>query len=623
MQKRLILESVLLGVLIANTLFATENINQLWAETMFRSKQTIEFLPEFDDSYGVVFRDLNKDRLADLYVVRFRNLNRLFINKGPDERFEDFTIQSGLGGNLMPRKRYNLELGTSAVDFDNNGWPDILIAGWRVLTFFKHQGHLEFISEDLNEVFDGPVDANAGVWADINLDGNLDLFITDEHFYNRLLINLGYGRLESAEDLYDLDLYPATSQGAAFADIDNDGYPDLYVCNWFAPDIFYKNIKGEKYEPIELNLPHLKDSLNSNGICFGDIDNDADLDMVVTDRNGKSCLYRNDTSPKDSRWRFTDITKKAGIKNNWPSYGSVIADLNNDGFQDIFFTNIGPNQFYLNNSDTNFSLIFQEELSPFSKNQNYSTGTAVADLDDDGDLDLFVANKDTNSILYLNPLNNKDFIRIHLEGITSNRDAIGTKIWLHRLVDDESFVLKAFREISGGSGYLSFGEPIAHFGVQASNLYQANIRFPSGIEKVLTELEPGNSYFVEEFGGPKKALVQTYRLAVVTTLKKNFWLNLFLFILMVTLVGGFISFSTSRYNWKNKQSAVFLTGVLIILYLLFIIRPDSDMLAIILTQMGAILVLIVVTTVFMEKIRQIELKRYGYRNLLQQFSQHS
>jgi hypothetical protein len=89
---------------------------------MFTSGASHGLIPDFDDSYGVVFRDLNNDLKPDLYVVRFRNLNRLFINKGTHRPFEDWTIQSGLGGNLMVQGTKNLELGASSADFDYLTW---------------------------------------------------------------------------------------------------------------------------------------------------------------------------------------------------------------------------------------------------------------------------------------------------------------------------------------------------------------------------------------------------------------------------------------------------------------------------------------------------------------------
>jgi signal transduction histidine kinase len=595
--------------------------NEEWVDQMFRLHDTSELLPEFDDCYGVVFRDLNDDKFADLYIVRFRNLNRFFINPGPGLPFEDFTISSGLGGNLMPRGGQNLELGASAADFDNNGLPDILIIGWGVATtLFRQDSKLQFTRKPLEAIYRPPLDANGGFWADINIDGNLDLFITDEHGPNRLFINEGFGKLSWATDRLEIITPSTISQGASFADLDSDGYPDLYVCNWFFPDFLYHNIGGERFELIHSPIAHLSDSLSSNGITFGDIDNDGDLDFIVTDRDRNTHLYRNDQIPSGRDWYFTEITITSGLINPYPAYGSVIADLNNDGWQDIFFTNIGPNQLFLNTGGE-FKLAYEEKHLFTTLKENYSTGAAVADFDNDGDLDLFVSNKDTNSILYWNPLNKKNFLRFGFEGVKSNRDAIGAKVWLYEEGNSEQPNLIGYREISGGSGYLSFSEPIAHFGVLPEKSYRAKILFPSGIEIIKENLTAGTIIYIDEFGGIKKTFSHLWHEFLLTTSKEYFWLNLLLFLCMLTLVGTFLSLAMNRYGWRNKQIIYFLVIILVILYLLFLLLSGSSFLRILLSQIGFVVLFISVTIIFMEQIRKIELRRFGYRKTLQDFSE--
>jgi len=594
--------------------------SQEWVNQMFRLHETSELLPEFDDCYGVVFRDLNNDKFADLYIVRFRNLNRFFINQGPGLPFEDYTITSGLGGNLMPRGGQNLELGASAADFDNNGLPDILIVGWGVATsLFRQDGLLHFIREPLESVIRPPLDANGGFWADINTNGNLDLFITDEHAPNRLFINDGFGKLSWATERLEAAT-PSISQGASFADLDNDGYPDLYVCNWFLPDFLYHNISGERFDRISSPIAHLSDSLNSNGITFGDIDNDGDLDFIVTDRDRNTHLYRNEQIPSGRDWHFTDITEISGLINPYPSYGSVIADLNNDGWQDVFFTNIGPNQLYLNKAGQ-FKLAYEEEHPFTTIKENYSTGAAVADFDNDGDLDLFVSNKDTNSIFYWNPLNKKNFLRFGFEGVKSNRDAIGAKVWLYEVGNSEQIKLTGYREISGGSGYLSFSEPIAHFGVLPEKKYRAKIIFPSGTEIIAENLIAGATMYIDEFGGIRKTISHLWHELLLTTSKEDFWLNLLLFLSMLTLVGTFLSIAMNRYGWRNRQIIYFLIIILAILYLLFLVLSGSSFFRILISQIGFLILFAAITIIFMEQIRKIELRRFGYRKTLQDFSE--
>lgn len=611
-------------LLICPKLFFAQSQSQSmadWVEQMFESHRTTNLLPEFDDSYGVVFRDLNNDQLADLYVVRFRNLNRLFINQGTGKPFRDMTIESGLGGNLMPRGKQNLELGASAADFDNNGWPDVLIAGWGVASSLFYQSkNLQFKGKSLNSILGFRIDANVGIWSDVDKDGNLDLLLTDEHNFNHLLLNGGFGKFRPAQNNFGIDSSQATSQGAAFADVDGDGYEDLYICNWFAPDMFYKNMKGEQFERVKIPIAHLTDSLNSNSVTFGDIDNDGDLDFLVTDRDGSSRLYRNDISPGDTTWHFLNVVKASGLENIFPAYGSIIADFDNNGWQDVFFTNIGPNLLFLNEGYGQFHLAFKEPFAFVSMKKKYSTGSAVADFDNDGDLDLFVANKDTHSVFYRNPLNSNNFLRFVLRGVKSNLDAIGSKIWLYEEISGDSISLRGYREILGGSSYLSFSEPVVHFGVKSNTRYQAQIQFPSGKKILKRDLNAGSTYYIEELGGFQRAAILSYRWLVFTIGSENFWINASLFSLMVAVVIGFIYFSIVRYGWKNKQTAWFSISILVVLYFLFILQSGENFLTIILYQLVALLILMLISGVFMEQIRRLERQRSGARELIRNFT---
>ncbi|HHE54304.1 MAG TPA: VCBS repeat-containing protein, partial [Caldithrix abyssi] len=198
-------------------------------------------IPDIDDAYGVAFLDFNQDRYPDIYITCFRNLNRLLINNGGIIPFIDRTIYSGLGGDLMQKGQTNLELAASVADYDNDGLPDLFLAGWgKTLRLFKNLGNVRFQDVTTSLNLHGFVDANQGIWFDANQDGFLDLYITDEHYSNRLLMNQKNGRF--LEQIWTEDfLDSATSQGAFAADFDEDGDQDLYVCNWFAPDYLLLN----------------------------------------------------------------------------------------------------------------------------------------------------------------------------------------------------------------------------------------------------------------------------------------------------------------------------------------------------------------------------------------------
>ncbi len=595
--------------------------NDAFAQKMFVEGKTPQLLPDFTDSYGVVFRDLNNDQLPDIYVVRFRNLNRFFINQGTGRPFEDFTIESGLGGNLMPRGQQNLELGTSSADFNNDGEIDISIAGWGISTrILKQTGELQFQDITRKAGITTPLDGNGTFWADINLDGDLDLFVTDEHYPNHLFLGDGRGNFKDVSLEWGIQ-GNTVSQGASFSDVDQDGYPDLYVCNWFDSDVLYKNMGGKRFVKQKFLMPHLTDSINSNGVTFGDVDNDGDSDLLVTDREGRSCLYGNETHPGDSIWTFTNLTVTAGLEVNYPSYGALIADLNNDGWQDIWINTIGPNMYFTNEGNGKFRKIFEEKQREWSPKKHYSTGAAVADMDLDGDLDLFVANKDTHSVLYTNPTDNQNFIQIQLTGVRSNRDAIGTKVRLYRSAkNDDQSKLVGYREVGGG-GYLSQNELKIHFGINSPGTYHAQINFPAGEEKTMTDLQPGQIYHISENTGILKVLYRSYQFFYRAFGNPQFWFNLSLFLLLLFIIVGYTTFAMSRYQLAIRQAIIIMIIGILLLYTIFLILQMYPLSTRLLIQISILSGFLVLVTFFLEKIRNLELQRVEHRRLLQDFSQ--
>jgi signal transduction histidine kinase/RNAse (barnase) inhibitor barstar len=590
-----------------------------WASKFLAPANAAASLPEFNDGYGVVFRDINGDRFPDLYVTRFRDLNRFFINKSGV--FIDYTIPSGLGGNLMSIGQSHLELGASAVDFDNDGRQDVLIVGWdNTTTLFRQSGDLIFEQHQVLATDQNPIDGNGGIWADVDKDGDLDLFITDEHYSNHLLINDGFGNFRDAATEWHVS-DGSVSQSATFGDIDDDGFPDLYVCNWFAEDRLYRNINGKYFEPLELDLPHLTKAINSNGVSFGDINNDGDLDILVTDRHGKSTVYLNTTRP-GSIPAFTAANEFIGFYNPYPAYGSIIADFNNDGWQDIFVTNIGPNCLFINQRGK-FHAVLSNTAFPETSDNHYSTGIAAADFDLDGDLDLFVANKDTAGFFYRNPLTESLYLRFVVEGVSSNRDAIGTKITLFHQQDSGSHSLQpvGFREINGGGGYLSISEQAVHFGIAHKGHYVAQIQFPNGTIQTLAIDEINRTIYISEVMGLRKTVLRTLQFLKGLMHQKMFWLNTALFLIWVLVLTGFTVLFHKRYRWQGYQTTTFLGAITVSGYLLFLIFYNYSTHLIMLGQLAITLLTGVALLVFQEKIKHIEKQRQAHRKLLENFSQ--
>ncbi len=609
-------------MLLTTTGFGHDNEYNYWVDDMFDGVPGNQLIPELNDAYGVAFRDINGDKLPDIYVTRFRELNRLLINRGEDTPFEDHTIQTGLGGNLASMGQRNLELGASIVDFNDDGNSDAIIAGWGTATqLFEANQYMQFTEITNVSGIELPISGNCAVWSDIDLDGDLDLFITDEHGPNHLYVQAEPGRFMDRALEFGVDA-EQISQGATFGDLDGDGYPDLYVCNWFAPDLLYRNIEGIVFQRVKLPLPHLTEPLRSNGVWFGDIDNDADLDILVTDRQRTSRLYRNDNLPVNDGLAFTDITADFGLLNSYPAYSGLMVDFNNDGWRDIYFANIGPNQLFLNQRGKGFILVHQQSISTKSYLQHYSTGAAVADFDNDGDLDLFVSNKDTASAFYVNPLVAGRFLRIKVVGGQSNREGIGTKIRLFRQPEGGGApTLESYQEISGGSGYLSIGERVVHFGVESQEKYRVEVAFPSGKEKFYNNLIPNQQIIVRENNVLLMLVYQTSNFLAMLLAQPEFLGNMLLFILLSGVLVLYIYIFLRRYRGTAQRTIWLTMAIILILFIGLVFIPEYGLRSVLWGQLVVLMVIIGTVTGFSERIRQLSEKRYGYRSILKQFSE--
>jgi signal transduction histidine kinase len=528
---------------------------------MFGSERGRLLVPDIPDGYGVAFRDLSGDGLPDLYIVCFRTLNRLLINEGPGLPFSDRTIASRLGGDLMPHGIRNLELGVAAVDVDNDGDADLVVTGWTGTTrLFRNEGNCAFSDRTSDLNLAAPMDANACVAADADGDGWLDLFLTDEHGTNRLLFNRGNGTFRDATAGSGLSS-DGNSQAAAFCDVDRDGRPDLYVCNWFKPDFFYRNLGNGRFRNMDLPLETFGKTWNSNGVNFADIDNDGDFDAFVTRRDGDAVLYRNDTAPGDSIWIFEDVTKRSGLAGIRAAYGNVFADFDQDGWLDLYVASIGPDACFFGNGLGTFKKVFEEPLPRAGMSRGYSTGAACADLDNDGDLDLFVANKDTFGVLWVNPADNRHFIKFDVRGVRSNRDAIGARIELYSaggLSDPDSLI--GVREISCGGGYLSVNSPVVHFGLRDDRKVDVNAVFSSGKTVVKRNLVAGQTHRLDECPRVERTLLLSIRKARLLFRAPVFWIRFMLICLFVGLTGGFVHRGLKRYHWSPAAASGFTVG---------------------------------------------------------------
>ena len=371
-------------------------------------------------------------------------------------------------------------------------------------------------------------------------------------YLKKLLIKLVYRQLNGG-------------MGCSFGDIDGDGDMDLYVSNWSKKNVLYKNLLKEKGKLLFENITEIagiggNDFDKSNGVVFNDIDNDADLDLFVTNRKTSNALYIN-----NGKGIFKNETDRLIGIDSLKSYGAVIADFNGDNQKDIYVSNVGLNTFYLNNHNK-FEI---KTIQYGAKIEGYSTGSAIADFDDDGDLDIYVANYIGEGSTFLkNKLNNSKFIKVKVQGIENNRSGIGAKVIVYK---DEGMGnnkdLLYYSEITGGSGYVSMNELLQTIQVQENEFVDVKVVFPTGIIKKIKHIKAGDKITVYDVEGLRKKLLLAKHFVVKRILDPHKLFELIKWLFVILLIGYSLFYKNPKWNKKIFRMISIAIVLLLIYYL--------------------------------------------------------
>jgi len=464
-----------------------------------------EILPNVLGVQGVAFGDVNGDGLDDLYLVSLRDANHLLLNERSGQ-FSDMTGVAGLMGTVAtsPMLQGVAQYGAAWADYDNDGMIDLFVAGWYGSTRLYRQaqsGRFVDVTDRL-PLDEGPFSANSAIFGDVNGDGRLDLFVTNEHGSNRLWINNGRGGWDDRTIAWGLGSRGGSKQ-AAFGDLDDDGDLDLYVCNWHAMNRVFRN-DGSRFTDVSATCAAAGDTAQSNGVTFADFDNDGDLDIVVTSSGGRNRVWRN-----DGNWSFTDVSGIVGFASGPFSYGCAAADFDNDGDLDLIIVSNDGINYFENVGGLEFVSTVVEGLTDIRD----ARAVAVSDIDNDGDLDVFVGSRadlvervsdfrQRRSACFINKLDNQGSITVRLRGVYGNRFGIGGRVSLYRAAGSSGgHGLLGVREISAGSGYYSQSSATAHFGVDTTDRYLVRVRFPGGSVVEVNDVHAGARITVREASG--------------------------------------------------------------------------------------------------------------------------
>ena len=234
---------------------------------------------------------------------------------------------------------------------------------------------------------------NGAAWVDFDGDGDDDLYVANDGEANKLYRNNGNGTftdLASAAGVADT----GKGRGPAWGDYDNDGDQDLYVSNYGQANLLYRNNGDGTFTDVT-SAAGVGDTGNGFGTSWGDYDGDGDLDLHVANSGQANKLYRNNGDDT-----FTDVTTAAGVGDTGNSQGSSWGDYDDDGDLDLYVANVGQaNKLYRNNGDGTFTDV---TTAAGVGDTGGGRGMAWVDYDNDGDLDLYVANYGQANLLYRN-----------------------------------------------------------------------------------------------------------------------------------------------------------------------------------------------------------------------------
>ena len=499
--------------------------------------------------------DYNNDGWIDLYVTNSLKgkRNALYRNNG-DPAAPGFTEVASQAGVADLNGDMGVSMDCVWGDYDNDGWIDLYVVRWGRDVLFRNNGDGTFtdVTERCFRKPDGTpgtpwANGNAAIFFDYNLDGRLDLYVGN---YFR---EVDLWHLETTRIMHD-DFEKSRNGGLNFlyrqepdgtfveiaasvgiedpgwtlavgsADVNNDGWADLYCADDFGPDQFFLN-NGDAAAPGFVNVSQTaigSDTKKGMNVDFGDFNNDGWLDIYVANittaeylQEGNMLWHNNGPGPGGAL-TFSDVSLEAGTYDGGWGWGAKFFDYDNDGDLDIVasngFISAGQGDYWYDLAswtvqDTdpadsrNWPTIGDRSFSGYEPirffrndglyffteraremgldSQRDGRGVVCFDYDNDGDMDLFVANQDQEPHLYENNgLAKNHWLTVALEADPAtgiNRDAIGARV---TVVTASGLQI---RERDGGNGYCGQSDPRLHFGLGGENRVKLlEVRWPDG-----------------------------------------------------------------------------------------------------------------------------------------------
>jgi hypothetical protein len=482
---------------------------------------------------GVAAFDYDNDGRVDLFFANGANLaagtpspgNALYRNSGRG-RFVDVTARANVRGNGR------FATGVAVGDVDNDGWADLFVAGYGGNLLYRNNRDGTFADLTASAgVGGGGWSSSAGL-LDFDRDGDLDLYVAryldydarrDPHCGHRrpgyrmycdprnfdgvpdlLYRNDGTGKFTDVAEAAGIATRAGKGLGVAFGDVNGDGWPDVYVANDLVRNFLYLNNRNGTFADMTYRAGVGYDENGKPQAGMGteivDYDDDGRFDIFVTNFSEElNELYRN-----VGDLAFEIVTRRAGLESAWLTlgFGTKLFDADNDGDLDIHVTNghvidnielYNPrlaykqaDQLFLNSGKGTFADV-SADAGPAFRAKHVGRGSAVADLDQDGDLDIIVTDSGGSPIVMRNDGGDRNgWLALDLRGRESNRFGVGARVTI------ETRSRRQVREVGSAGSYLSASPLRLHVGLgEHARAERLTVQWPSGKRQVLEQV-PGN-----------------------------------------------------------------------------------------------------------------------------------
>jgi hypothetical protein len=510
-----------------------------WTHTAGRSKE--KYLPEISGA-GCAFLDYDSDGWMDIYLVNSGRadfytppapLRNALYRNNRDGTFTDVTEKAGVGAG-------GYGMGVAVGDYNGDGCPDLYVTQYGRSILYRNNGDGTFTDVTEHAGVAAPGWATSAVWFDFDNDGRLDLFVgqfadydklrnrhcgdpnvhsiagMNEYCYpkvydplpNWLFHNNGDGTFTDVSQKTGIADYSGKAWGVVATDINNDGWMDLFVSNDTVANFLFVNRQGKHFDEIGftsgVGYGEGGKIRSGMGVDSGDFDQDGWMDLFVTNLDHEMySLYQNTHNEGfDDKAITSGVGRATELMSGW---GVKFFDFDNDGNLDLIIANGHPNDLVekikpqvtfreplllFHNSGTGLKNV-SEEGGPVFQKPMASRGLALGDFNNDGGIDVLIANNDEPPVLLRNEVGaHNNWLGLHLVGTKSNIDAVGARITY------QAGDLKKSRMKVGGGSFLSSHDPRVVLGIGKHakvNWIEVKWPQPSGVTERFTDL-PINRY---------------------------------------------------------------------------------------------------------------------------------